>query len=99
MAEIKNRAGAVVFTWHSGTHDFDAADLPSVNLAGAVLEGADLRGANLGLDNLGAATQLQEAVFSRCQFGGASFYRAVIDRTTILPEGFNPEDHGIVWFG
>jgi uncharacterized protein YjbI with pentapeptide repeats len=85
---------------------FFEARLQHTNLAFAPLKGCDfkkadlryanLRGADLGLDNLGGATQLQGANMLGCEIIEARFTGANYDKTTILPEGLNPREHGMV---
>lgn len=86
---------------------FFRANLSEANLKGAVLRGcdmklakltkADLRGADLSQDNLGGSTQLQGADLSGCLIAGAKFELAAFDTKTILPEGMDPQAHGMIF--
>ena len=82
------------------------ANLSRAHLIEASLESANLRGANLRGTNL-SGTQLYEANLERATLVGAKLREAirlesaklkeaVYDKTTEFPEGFNPEEYGMI---
>ena len=70
----------------------------SRKLLGADLEGVDLRDADLGEANLSeadlAGADLQEADLSGANLGGAEY-----NKYTQFPDGFDPEEAEMVFFG
>jgi uncharacterized protein YjbI with pentapeptide repeats len=86
---------------------FFGTNMQRANLRAALLMGADLKEANLsfadlsdtnlGRDNLGGSTQLEGANLSNCKIDGTIFDGAIYNEKTILPEGLNPEAHGMIF--
>ena len=66
-------------------HKLDSADLEGLDLSGANLTGVNLREANLALVNLGGT-----------DLSGADLSEAKYDNKTKLPDGFDPEEAGMV---
>ena len=66
------------------------ADLGSANLTGASLAGADLSEANL------SGAYLWRADLSGANLSEANLAGAAYDEKTVFPDGFDPEEHGMV---
>ena len=75
--------------------DLSMAKLNGANLSEANLSRADLRGADLSAAYLGAAN-LRGADLSEANLHGAYLHEAIYEHSTILPEGFDPEEAGMV---
>lgn len=75
--------------------NLESADLRGTNLIEANLRGANLTNANLGPDNMSVTTQLHNADLTGAKVDGTSFKEAEYNSSTILPEGFDPEAHGM----
>ena len=71
------------------------ADLRNADLRGADLSEADLSMAKLNGAYLGAAN-LRGADLSEANLHGAYLHEAIYEHSTILPEGFDPEEAGMV---
>ena len=58
--------------------------------------GADLRNARFSRDELGGGLVLHAADFTGANLDGADFSGAIYDAATIFPEGFDPEQRGMI---
>jgi len=87
--------------------DFTEVNLQNANFEGALLRGCDftqanlfnvnLKNADLGLDNMGhTPAKFQGANLGGAIVDGADFFGAEYDSKTIFPEGFSPEEHGMI---
>jgi uncharacterized protein YjbI with pentapeptide repeats len=81
--------------------DLSHADLRHACLRGAKLNGvsfrrADLSGAELNRNNLGTAAVISGSDLTGAKTAEANFEGAHWDDTTVFPEGFSPEAHGMV---
>ena len=80
---------------------FRDVDASAANFAGADLKFADFTGAVLvntyfGRDNLGGSTEVQSAIFTDADLSGATFDGAEYNDATRFPEGFGPQENGMI---
>ena len=77
--------------------DFSNAILSGADLSCACLIGARLVNSNLGPDNVGGWTNLAGANLRGADLTGAKLELARYSSGTLFPEGFLPENHGMVF--
>lgn len=77
---------------HLASPNLENANLDSANLKGASLAGANLTGANLEYANLSGAN-LHNVNLTKANLKEINLEKAVYDRKTQFPEGFNPAQY------
>ena len=58
--------------------------------------GADLRNARFSRDEVGGVLRLRAVDFTGANLEGADFSDAIYDAATVFPEGFDPEQRGMI---
>ena len=71
-------------------------DLRNSYIDGVCFRGADLGNARLSRNELGGGLMLCAADFTDANLDGADFSGAIYDAATVFPEGFDPDQRGMI---